>query len=338
MVSNAQNPQDEALSSANEEQLQDLAEAKRIRHIYNSGVPLFTKEQMRDLGKQMAAIKATRNPGIIHTTDLQGNTMECLINEGRRAQPSMIYRGIFQLLEKDPEISESRLLPIIVLDCEYPPGRFSKHLSVEKLVAQLYDVKAQWESGPECAELRALIKKTEFPRVRKIVGFGCGSLSEDSKLSNRPPIFQHTFMLTLRDLLQQKQGVTVQVVAQDPAYNVRHKDALSVVGIKAVDDPDGWLEVDDETIVFTVFPSVPVRQIIADIARPAAMIWRRVARLETYSSSLLDKASPRVEGMVRDYYREVDFTKVVNMKPPGLFDPITTLYVRKESRRWKPRH
>ncbi|KAM7216612.1 hypothetical protein V8F06_008023, partial [Rhypophila decipiens] len=179
--------------------------------------------------------------------------------------------------------------------------------SVEKLVAQLYDAKAQWESGPECAELRALISKTEFPRVRKIVGFGCGSLSEDSMFSNRPPMFQHTFMLTLRDLLQQKQGVTVQVFAQDPAYNVRHKDALSAVGIKAVDDPDGWLEVDDETIVFTVFPTVPVRQVIADIARPAAMIWRRVEMLGRYSSSFLDEASPRVKAMVRDHYTEVDF-------------------------------
>lgn len=48
------------------------------------------------------------------------------------------------------------------------------------------------------------------------------------------------------------------------------------MGIVPVEDPNGFLEVNENTIVFSQFPNVPIRQIIADIARPAMMIWKKV--------------------------------------------------------------
>lgn len=43
-----------------------------------------------------------------------------------------------------------------------------------------------------------------------------------------------------------------------------------------IEDPRGWLEVDEHSILLSIAPNVPVKEIIADIARPAAIIWCRV--------------------------------------------------------------
>ncbi len=60
------------------------------------------------------------------------------------------------------------------------------------------------------------------------------------------------------------------------AYVDTDKEVLGRVGVTVVDDPRGFLEVDDNSVVICVAPNVPVKQIIADIARPAVLIWNRV--------------------------------------------------------------
>jgi hypothetical protein len=47
-------------------------------------------------------------------------------------------------------------------------------------------------------------------------------------------------------------------------------------GITVLDDPEGFLEVDDSTLVISCAAQVPVKQITLDLARPAAMIWDRI--------------------------------------------------------------
>jgi hypothetical protein len=40
-----------------------------------------------------------------------------------------------------------------------------------------------------------------------------------------------------------------------------------------LDDPRAFLEVDETTILICIGSDIPVHQIVADIARPAIMIW-----------------------------------------------------------------
>jgi hypothetical protein len=64
--------------------------------------------------------------------------------------------------------------------------------------------------------------------------------------------------------------------AQDPGYDDIDRSILNEHGIKAVEDPEGFLVVDDSSIVLAFAPEVPVMQIVTDLAKPAAMIWPRV--------------------------------------------------------------
>ncbi|CAK7202955.1 hypothetical protein SEUCBS139899_005682 [Sporothrix eucalyptigena] len=112
--------------------------------------------------------------------------------------------------------------------------------------------------------------------------------------------------------------ITVECFAQDPAYDAADRTVLAMEGISVLEDPYGFLAVDETSVVISVAPSVPVRQIVADIARPAAMIWGRIvdegAAGARSSSPLVDDmggwsdpASSRVKQMIEADYAEFDF-------------------------------
>lgn len=78
----------------------------------------------------------------------------------------------------------------------------------------------------------------------------------------------------LSELLRQTRD-SIQCYAQDPGYTDTDRNMLQNSGITVLDNPHGFLEVTDSTVVLSFDAEVPVRQIIADIARPVMMIWDR---------------------------------------------------------------
>lgn len=116
--------------------------------------------------------------------------------------------------------------------------------------------------------------------MRKIVGFGLGPLViDDCDPSDgpdpSPSLTQYALLLSLRDLIGGTCGA-----GKICCYAQQHHDlsdaairTLEDAGITVLRDPHGFLEVDDETVVVSINPDVPVRQIVADIARPVALVW-----------------------------------------------------------------
>ncbi|KIH93036.1 hypothetical protein SPBR_02633 [Sporothrix brasiliensis 5110] len=195
--------------------------------------------------------------------------------------------------------------------------------------------------------------------VRKIVAFACSSMTEEREGGSARHAVQHAMMLTVRDVLEQIQAdaeggaetqldsdsetdseadgiavkaattreapqpVAVDCFAQDPAYDAADRAVLAMEGVSVLEDPYGFLAVDETTVVISVAPSVPVRQIVTDIARPAAMIWGRIvdegaaAAAGARPSSVLvddmgglaDPASSRVQQMIEADYAEFDFPR-----------------------------
>lgn len=54
------------------------------------------------------------------------------------------------------------------------------------------------------------------------------------------------------------------------------REILADSGFEMIDDPRGWLGVDERSVVLSVAPNVPVKEIVADTARPAIVVWNRV--------------------------------------------------------------
>lgn len=169
--------------------------------------------------------------------------------------------------------------------------------------------------------------------IRKIVGFGLGSLSflEDEYHCSRAHA-QHAAVRTMAKALKARglgargmngngngclelttngngngdrdlygdsgkdsgmevDGDEVKCYAQDPAYNDVDQALLRGIGIEPLDDPKGFLEIDEDTLVFSVSPNVPVKQVVADVQWPGAMIWNTVS---------LEEKEARWEKKMRD--------------------------------------
>ncbi|KAI9166399.1 hypothetical protein HJFPF1_02500 [Paramyrothecium foliicola] len=98
-----------------------------------------------------------------------------------------------------------------------------------------------------------------------------GSSSETSAL-------QHVLALYLREFLsaRSKGTQTIACFAQDPIYTKEDRKVLANAGMTVLDDPRGLLEIDETSVVLAIASNIPTRQIVADIARPALIVWDRV--------------------------------------------------------------
>lgn len=228
-------------------------------------------------------------------------------------------------------------------------------LTVDELRVVFQRHREEWEASEACQQLRETLFASLAPQlvprgrgiVRKVVAFACSSMTEEREGGSARHAVQHAMVLTVREVLEKIQAgddpnsgtetdedettgkestgrkpalpITVDCFAQDPAYDTADRTVLAMEGISVLEDPYGFLAVDETSVVISVAPSVPVRQIVADIARPAAMIWGRIvddAGNARSSSPLVDDmggwsdpASSRVKQMVESDYAEFDFPR-----------------------------
>jgi hypothetical protein len=133
-------------------------------------------------------------------------------------------------------------------------------------------------------------------RVTKIVCFGLGDVNfkppdwwraeNESKPKHEQELetsevegalIHHAIALTIADIARScaETGDTgVRLFTQDPRYSDESKNLLREIGFEVIGEygAGGFAELDNESIVFSPFASAPVKQIIADLARPPVII------------------------------------------------------------------
>ena len=134
------------------------------------------------------------------------------------------------------------------------------------------------EAGEWFAEFTAVLDATTFPAgINKIVTFALSPITRENDQEAMPGIARHALALALRDILanngKRQKPREIKCFAQDPIYSPVDQQVLAEAGFTVLDDPRAFLEVDENSVVIRIAPHIPVRQIIADIARPAVMIW-----------------------------------------------------------------
>ena len=191
---------------------------------------------------------------------------------------------------------------------------------------QYFDsVRRDWNQSHACSRLKAIIEPA-LSQCNKVVAFALGEFAlEAQKGWHKRSAYQHAMLLTLGDALAShhadKDGSICY--AQDPAYNDHDKRLFETYGVNVLDDPVGFLRVDDSTIVLSCAPNVPVRSIIVDIAKPVLLILdkpnpliagtlRYVSFKHRLTMSLTafstDPESPRMRDLLEIHYRAFDFS------------------------------
>ncbi|KAK2748719.1 hypothetical protein FQN57_000300 [Myotisia sp. PD_48] len=322
----------------------------KLLSLYNAGVPLFTKQAIRDFelvrsnlrnGQETIPVKLldgntfdlplleVGSVGIAYDTDLKKiPDMEAIHEE-----PILEYCSLQHLFKGwGPEIFNPLALVYPLSLRRKDTGDIMPYnpcppLSPLNQVRDHFTAKCeQWEASKECKIVKSsLISANIPPNTCKVIAFALSSISygqpdEDIPYTLRS-FYQHALVLTVRDALLQKAQMgkptndnkhfDIECYAQDPVYCEHDKTVLAEAGIKVIPDPEGFLEADESSVVISISPNVPVKQIIADLVKPAVIIWEQVDRnekIDLYARERhTDPISPRVIAMLRDSYDEVEF-------------------------------
>lgn len=157
---------------------------------------------------------------------------------------------------------------------------------------QVFDEKQLlWQNSMTRKHLTALVRDLIGTNtVKKVVCFALGDFCRTGCSMTYPdgkePFFdaaldmellqscmiQHSMALTIAQLCCGDEPVPV--FTQDPGYTAAAEEIVTNKGFKIVGrhGAGGFAEIDEETIVISIGPKVPVIQIIADLARPALII------------------------------------------------------------------
>ncbi|KAI0848725.1 hypothetical protein F5Y00DRAFT_80902 [Daldinia vernicosa] len=165
------------------------------------------------------------------------------------------------------------------------------------------------------------------PYINKIVCIGLGNfIAPDSDEENELltlSMLRHAAVLTVAETLFKRFGRYIQIIAQDVDYTPDCAMVLSRRGffIRGRNGAGGFAEIDDKTFVFAPSSNFCLKEIVADIAKPAAMFWSTVLTPEesektsrahqlvtfgnhitsTWNYPIADADTPRVQLLVKEY-------------------------------------
>ncbi|CZT51320.1 uncharacterized protein RSE6_12448 [Rhynchosporium secalis] len=116
-------------------------------------------------------------------------------------------------------------------------------------------------------------------------------------------IVQHSIAMTSADVCRKSAKNRIRLLAQDPDYTMQSQKILEEYGFEIVGKfgAGGFSEINEESIVFSPFVSAPVKQILADIARPALVISDGFGAFNDSEKPWAEADSPRTQQMWQEY-------------------------------------
>ncbi|KAF2810319.1 uncharacterized protein BDZ99DRAFT_570907 [Mytilinidion resinicola] len=187
------------------------------------------------------------------------------------------YNGDGNTVDPEAKIDWPPKVPISVASCSF----FQGTSSFEEVHAAHQAASLQWLESDACTVLKRKLAAAlcDTAPVNRIVCFALGNLQRHNDNASHA---QHACIQTLREILPKGDaGEAVPVWVQDPGYTDIDKRILTALDINVVEDPQGFLAITPSTLVMSLSPDIPVRQIVADVQWPAALICDTIHADET---------------------------------------------------------
>lgn len=156
--------------------------------------------------------------------------------------------------------------------------------STEDLCRAFQDVEQKLRASEYQERLQVALNTLNVPFVLdKIVALALGPLILGPQVCDSGMI-QHALASVLHSSLLQRGilSVTSKRYVQDPAYTQKDRDVLRPEGFTILDDPQAFLVLDESSIIVSINPDIPVKQIVADICRPGIIIWDKGKNLHLW--------------------------------------------------------
>ncbi|KAF2969589.1 hypothetical protein GQX73_g3962 [Xylaria multiplex] len=169
---------------------------------------------------------------------------------------------------------------------------------------------------------------------------------------------QHLAAVSIKEYIELKYKTEIRLMAQNSAYTqdtmaILRRQGFEILGTSQI---QGFLEVDENTVVISLSPNTCVKEILADLARPAVFItlpyhrqdlasykmdWAGILMADdaglfdpqTFFHNKLDYDTRRTRAMFREYYKagpilSDEFHVLVGQAPRWTAD--VHVYIRKE--------
>ncbi|KAI0883909.1 uncharacterized protein GGS22DRAFT_166374 [Annulohypoxylon maeteangense] len=306
---------------------------REIQSIYDAGTPIFTKDNIRQVGKELHRFQNgdRNNGGNITMRGVNGVDYEVFVPPPIRRPPReneicsdpawvIHYCAIEYLTSfKYPDVA------IFDLQSAYLPMRIGSIVRIQKKNLKSCSLELQrpaapeedlntyraierhWKTTEHYAQLQEVLSNIEIPfPLTKVIAVASGKLVFQSQVSKRR-VLHHSLVSDLRLTLVRRgflldAASPTQPYVQDPAYTQRDTDILRSAGFTVLNDPQAWLELDESSVLVCINTDLPVADIVADICRPALIIWDKKRGPHPYCA-----VTPRVKAMIENEYVETKF-------------------------------
>jgi len=199
--------------------------------------------------------------------------------EGVKRSPQLRFCTINYLYHKalfsafDPQTA---FLPVSLSSIKnfVPDPDAESGAALQKFSERLLKAHTVFEESSLFNTIKLDLTMRGHPRIRKIVGFACDEFEERHYAYTS--MEQMGFLLALSRYLDRYRRIPqIACFVQDNRFSesVGWTEALAQLRVTVVNEPQAFLELDESTAVIAFNPTAPVRQITADLTRPAMMFW-----------------------------------------------------------------
>ncbi|PLN83144.1 hypothetical protein BDW42DRAFT_165395 [Aspergillus taichungensis] len=277
----------------------------RIDQLYEAGMPFFTKQSIREVSNQLQRSSQCGDKITVRGVDGVGVEFDVLTGETRKGfesggfeheiqDPYIVYcarvhmtqsllRWHGNLQEATCSLRIAHWMSRRKKDTKEPAYHYA--LRDSQVVRESFrTTRESWETSQMSIDLGTTVESIpKTLNIDKVLGFSCGSMSIDRNFSRSE--FQHALLLTVRDWMRvRNRSSKISCYVQDPVYTSIDQSILKESGVTVLDDPQGLLKIDESSVVFSCSSNIPIKEIVADIARPAVLIWEHVGEEDEESS------------------------------------------------------
>ncbi|ODH50694.1 hypothetical protein GX48_03202 [Paracoccidioides brasiliensis] len=259
-----------------------IINSQRAADLHDSGVKLWRKEDLADIEQQLAHSRTTEkftvrriDGSAIHIRNPMFGVQKPIW------RPYVKFQEFWHLVQTTPDG------PPEMYSCTYLVEWHNE--TMENGRSLFEKSRNQWNDSATCEAFTSQIRNL-------LCGNGNAKKNSSKSTAEQDPetsvieasLIHHAIALTMADVTRshaETGDVRVRLLAQDPLYSTEKKDVLRQIGFEVVGDhgAGGFAELDD---------IAPVKQIIADLARPAVIICAKPYK---------DPDSPRTKQMWKEY-------------------------------------
>ncbi|KAJ2974237.1 hypothetical protein NUW58_g8724 [Xylaria curta] len=242
--------------------------------------PLFTREALTDIEAFLASDDEnielhTRGGRNVKSTNFCTGLRNRKLAHGETGQRSIIlFHDERNLQRLEAQDKASEFIPVYNGSVLYRGPNRTEEETREKFASVI----REFEASDEAAAIAALVKTNlKGCTVNKVIVFGLGTIGYIRHKRHDHSFYEHAAARVVARAAQEVSSSQVEpILAQDPFYTTVCKKVLAEFSIETIDGfgAKGFCLIDDNTIVIGHHPSFPLREIIADMGRPALISMR----------------------------------------------------------------